>query len=575
MAPVNRREYLKYSGTLASTSLLYSSVVKGKTNKGGQQRRKEKSWKPGPVIDVDSDDSLDEIVEKAANVIPHPRQHAWKKLEQTAFLHFGVNTFTGREWGTGLEDPDVFHPTNFDPTQWMAALKDGGFKSVILTAKHHDGFCLWPSNYTDHDVASSAWRNGQGNVVRATADAAYEAGLQFGFYLSPADLHELKASDGRYGNGSEAKPTVIPTPVESEERNPGRHFMYTLDDYNRYFVNQLYELLTGYGPVNEVWFDGANPAPGTGQTYNYLAWIDIIRELMPEAVIAIGGPDVRWVGNETGIARDSEWSPLPFNGDEPALRSHSPGFSPTSDDLGSREQLAQDPEYLAWYPAEADTSIRPGWFYHADEDDQVMSVGELIDIFYKSVGRNANLLLNVPPDQRGLLHETDVKRLAEFGERLRKTFDTDLAEGAEVDASTAADGHAGGAAVDGTTDSYWTTSGSETTATLIFDLNESQAFNRVLLQENIDIGQRIESFALDVWNGSSWQKIISATTVGYKRLLRFDEVKAQKIRLRIEQSRANPTLASFGLYLVDAPPDFVLDTSDIAISSENADIHKL
>jgi alpha-L-fucosidase len=478
----------------------------------------------------------------------------------------------------------------------MAALKDGGFKSVILTAKHHDGFCLWPSNYTDHDVASSAWRDGHGDVVREVADAAYEAGLQFGFYLSPADLHELKAPDGRYGNGSKAKSTEIPTSVEGEKHNPGRNFTYTLDDYNRYFMNQLHELLTEYGPVNEVWFDGANPAPGTGQTYDYLAWIDIIRELMPEAVIAIGGPDVRWVGNETGIARESEWSPLPFNGDQPALRSHSSGFSPTSEDLGSREQLAQDPEYLAWYPAEADTSIRPGWFYHADEDDQVMSVVELIDIYYKSVGRNANLLLNVPPDQRGLLHAADVKRLAAFGERLRKTFDTNHAErghgrGARppphagspserehdvtVEASSAAPGHAAVDAIDGVTDTYWMANASETTATLTFDLGDPQEFNRVSLQESMGVGQRIESFALDIWDGSSWKEIANATTVGYKRLLRFDEIQAQKVRLRIEQSRANPTLASFGLYFVDAPPDFVLNTSDIAISRESMNTLRL
>lgn len=540
--PISRRDALKYAGVLVGTPLLNSTVGHGKSVP-------VRAATAESVIEVDSDDTIDEIVEKAANVSPTPRQREWQELERTAFIHFGVNTFTGREWGTGLEDPDIFQPTDLDPEQWMAALKDGGFELVILTAKHHDGFCLWPSKYTDHDVGSSSWRDGEGDVVREVAAAAHGAGLKFGVYLSPADLHELEASGGRYDNGSEPTPSEIPTPVEGEEIDANRNFTYTVDDYNRYFLNQLYELLTEYGPIDEVWFDGANPEPGTDQTYNETVWFDLVRELHPDSVIAVGGPDARWVGNEEGVARKSEWSPLPFSNEDPSLRHR--GTNQVASDLGSREQLAQDPNYLAWYPAEADTSIRPGWFYHEEEDDQVMSVEELIETYYKSVGRNANLLLNLPPDQRGRLHDTDVERVAEFGERISETFDTNLAQGASVsDSSPGKDRGRFGAdnAVDGDADTYWQPRPKSSTGELIFDLGEPKRFNCILLQECLDVGQRIESFSLDVWDGASWQETASGTTVGYKRLLRTDTLEARKIRLRITRSRSAPTLASFGLY---------------------------
>ena len=456
-----------------------------------------------------------EVLRRAAHVRPSPQQAAWQSLEFTCFAHFGVNTFTDREWGEGTESPKIFNPTALDARQWAAACKAAGMKLLIVTAKHHDGFCLWPSKYTDHSVASSPWKGGRGDVVREVSEACRAAGIRFGVYLSPWDRHERT-----YGS----------------------------DAYNTYYKNQLRELLTHYGAVAEVWWDGAcGEGPnGKRQVYDWDGYIAVVRACQPNAVIFGMGPDVRWVGNEDGLARESEWSVLPAAG----------VGDQTAADLGHRKYLAAAAaKQLVWYPAECDVSIRPGWFYHASQDNQVKSLAHLLDIYYRSVGRNSVLLLNVPPDRRGLFHENDVARLRELRAVLDETFRTNLARGKHVttDSVNSADPRClPGAIVDGDQQTYWTSAPGVVAATLEIDLGSPVAFDRAMLRENIALGQRIERFALDARIGGQWKTVAEATTVGYQRLLRFPAATTDRVRLRILDSRDCPTLAEFGLYKASA-----------------------
>lgn len=473
-------------------------------------------------IIINPGDSYHAIIEKAANVTPSSRQLTWQKKELTAFIHFGVNTFTGREWGTGKEDPEIFNPKHLDADQWIRVLKDAGFKQVIITAKHHDGFCLWPSRYTKHSVKYSPWENGRGDVVRDVSNACKKYKVGFGVYLSPWDRNYPFYGDTK--------------------------------KYNQYFENQLRELLTNYGQVDEVWFDGANGTGPNGKipVYDFNTWYKIIRKLQPEAVIAIMGPDVRWVGTETGYGRESEWSVVPVNA---ALQKNIAAgsqqdltFKPSGDmkaqDLGGRNKIMQA-KALIWYPAEADVSIRPGWFYHKEQDSLVKSPQKLLDIYYGSIGRNCVLLMNVPPDKEGLISKYDIKNLKEWTRLREQTFKTNLAKGADIKSSN---GIKARAMLDGNNRTFWTTSGSDTTATIEFDLQGTKTFDVFLLQEEISIGQSVEKFELDYWDGNNWKKSTEGTTVGYKRLLRVNPVTTDKVRLKIESSRLNPTLAEFGLY---------------------------
>lgn len=539
--------------------------------------------RPQHVVPVSACDSPEELAVKAGNVVPTQRQLDWQRQELTAFVHFGMNTFTGREWGTGMEDPALFNPTDLDARQWVRTLKDAGFKTIILTVKHHDGFVLYPSRYTDHSVESSPWKNGNGDVLRELTDAADELGMGVGVYLSPADLHEIEAADGRYGNGSPVVDSTIPTLVDGDDRADDvasgelPSFDYAVDDYNRYFLNQLYELLTEYGEINEVWFDGANPKPGIDQSYDEQAWFDLIRSLQPQATIAVGGPDVRWVGNETGLARESEWSVLPFTGEPSATGGEM--VAGAVDSVVSSPQLMRRADFLRWYPAEVDVSIRPGWFYHASQDDAVKSLPRLLSIYQQSVGRNSVLLLNVPPDRRGLIHENDAARLAEFGDAIRAAYDEDLALGA--DASDSGPGSPRGRfapakAVDGDPDTYWRPTRPTEQAQIVLDLGESRTFNTVSLQEAITVGQRIESVAVDAWVDGEWREIAAATTVGYKRIVpTYREVETSRVRIRVTDSRTTPTLSSVGLYLDPNRPkpktyeSFAAALNNVGISNDN------
>lgn len=469
-----------------------------------------------PWVLITADDSKEEIINKASLVTPSTRQLEWQKKEFLAFIHFG----------SGRQTPETFDPKEFDADQWVEVCKNTGMKMLILTTKHHVGFCLWPSKYTDYSVERSPWKDGKGDMVKEVADACKRAGLEFGVYVSPWDRAE-----STYG-----------TPA-----------------YDEFFKNQLRELLTNYGPIAEVWFDGHYGGPEGGrQDYKWDEYYGLIRELQPDAVIAIKGPDARWVGNEKGYARESEWSVLPMapsikvnieEGKEINIDQHFPYLhSERAEDLGSREKLhAMEPPYfLVWYPAETDVSFRPSWSFRPDE--QPHSLEKLLDIYYESIGRNSVLLLNYTPDYRGLIPEEDVQRAKEFRKVLDATFNDNLLERAKVKTSENRKGHKGEAIVDNDTDSYWMTSEGNNKATIEFELAGEKLFNRFLVQEFIQSGQRIEAFSIQSWDGQKWIDIADGTTVGYKRILRFDDVISEKVRLTITSSRGCPTITNCGLY---------------------------
>jgi len=445
--------------------------------------------------------------------VPSPAQLAWQRGELTMFVHFGVNTFTDREWGDGREDPKIFKPTRLDARQWARAAKAAGFKLIILTAKHHDGFCLWPSRYTEHSVKNSPWKNGQGDVVRELSEACRAEGLKFGIYLSPWDRHEKT-----YGDSPR---------------------------YNEYYVNQLTELLTNYGPVAEVWFDGAcGEGPnGKRQEYDWKAFHATVRKLQPNAVMfSDAGPDIRWIGNEQGTAGDPNWSTV-----DPAKWI---AAGKSADGLRDPIRFLQhgDEDGSVWRPGESDVSIRPGWFWHKKEDEKLRSVENLVDLYFKSVGRNSLLLLNVPPNTDGLLSDVDVKRLGEFRSELDRLFRADLARGKRATASSNWRRLPPGDAVDGNPDSYWAAGENQTTGWLEVDLGRPMTFGIAGLQEAIRLGQRVAEYRLEYWDEGAWETIVKGTTIGHKKLDRFEPVTARRVRLFIDRARACPTIAGFSLY---------------------------
>ncbi|MEI7660556.1 MAG: alpha-L-fucosidase [Bacteroidota bacterium] len=442
-----------------------------------------------------------EIYKKAAHVVPTSRQADWQELEFTIFIHFGMNTFTNREWGEKGTSPSLFNPTALDAGQWVATAKMAGARLVIMVAKHHDGFCLWPTRFSDYSIKNSPWKGGKGDILAEVAAACKKQGMKLGVYISPWDINSP---------------------------------LYGTEAYNEHFRNQLTELLTHYGPIDEVWFDGAcGEGPnGKRQVYDWLSYYRVIRKLQPKAVIAISGPDVRWVGTESGYGRETEWSVIPAKA--ATLNEIKAGagkgstreglFFPPGDmmeqDLGSRAKI-EHAAGLIWYPSEVDVSIRPGWFYHQAEDSLVKSPATLEDIWYSSVGRNSVLLLNLPPDRRGLIHENDVAALKKMKTVLDATFGNNLAKDADIFRND---------------------------SLIQLDLRNPAVFDRVMLREDFRHGQKVEAFILETWDGGSWNLICRGTTIGYKRLLRFDPVRSGKIRLRITSSRDVPEILEFGLY---------------------------
>jgi alpha-L-fucosidase len=451
--------------------------------------------------------------------LPSARQLEWQQMEVVGFAHFTVNTFTDREWGNGDEDERVFNPTDFDAGQIVRAFREGGIQELVLTCKHHDGFCLWPSKYTEHSVRNSPWKKGKGDVVREISDACRRYGLKFGVYLSPWD------------------------------RN---HRDYGRPEYLTYYRNQLRELLTGYGPISEVWFDGANGGDGyyggarerrSIDNRTYYDWPTtwrMVRDLQPMAcMFSDGGPDIRWVGNERGIAGDPCWATLnaadfaPGRADEKRLNT---GDRPGTD----------------WLPPECDVSIRPGWFYHASEDHQVKTPRQLLDLYFKSVGRGATLMLNVPPDRRGRICEADLESLRGFRRIRKDIFAHDLARRAKIAASNVRGGKARFGPknlLDGRRDTYWATDDAITTPDVVLELAKPTSFNVVRLREYLPLGQRIEAFAMDQWKDGAWAEFTSGTSIGNCRLVRTGPVTTERVRLRIVRSAACPALAELGLFL--------------------------
>lgn len=440
--------------------------------------------------------TLEQKVDMAARLVPTPQQLEWQQMELTAFLHFGINTFTGREWGDGKENPALFNPTDFDAEQWVRSLKEAGFKMAILTAKHHDGFCLWPTKTTGHSVAASPWKDGKGDVVRELRDACDKYGIKFGVYLSPWDRNA-----SCYGDSPK---------------------------YNEFFIEQLTELLTNYGEVHEVWFDGANGEGPNGkkQEYDWTAILSTIRRLQPRAVTAIMGDDVRWVGNERGLGRETEWSATVLTPGTYARceeQNKALGVKATSKDLGGRDMLVNAKE-LFWYPSEVDVSIRPGWFYHQQEDNQVKSLKHLTDIYFKSVGYNSVLLLNIPPDQCGRISDADVNRLKEFADYRKEIFADNRVKGG-LKAWTARPGD-----------------------TRVYQLKPKSEINVVMLREDISKGQRMEAFTVEALTADGWKEIAKGTTVGYKRLIRIPAVEARQLRVKVDACRLAANISEVAAY---------------------------
>jgi len=494
------------------------------------------------------DHETQELMLKSVACKPHPRQIEWQENEFIAFVHFGVNTFTAREWGNGKEDPALFRPEKLDTDQWCEAMKVAGMKLVIFTAKHHDGFCLWPTRYTTHSTAASPWRNGKGDPLKDLATSCRKFDLKLGVYLSPADLHQIENPAGLYGNQSSYSMRTIPRAVHGRSFADKRTFNFNVDDYNEYFMNQLFELLTEYGPIHEVWFDGAHPKRKGGQQYRYRQWYEMIRKLAPDAVIAIKGPDVRWCGNEAGLTRKAEWSVVPVKGAEENWR----WPDMTAKDLGSLDKMKavlKSGGFLHWYPAETNTSLRHGWFYR-DESQVVKTVDEILDIWRRSVGGNTVFLLNVPPDRDGRLPERDVAVLKEVGRVIKTTFGNNLARGSHASASKVRkEGFEADNILDNNADTCWMPPDWTLSAEVIVNLPSPRTFNLVLLKEQVrEYSQRIAEFAIDAFIDGEWKQVADGTTVGFKRICRTKNVTTDQVRIRIIDSRVCPTICSFGLY---------------------------
>jgi alpha-L-fucosidase len=461
--------------------------------------------------------------------IPSAAQLAWHEMEYTAFLHFTVNTFTDKEWGYGDEDPNIFQPSRFDADAIVLALKSAGVAGFILTCKHHDGSCLWPTKTTDHSIRASSWKGGQGDIVRDLSDAARRAGLRFGVYLSPWDRN-----------------------------NPA----YGSPRYIEIYRQQLTELLTQYGPIFEVWHDGANGGDGyyggarekrTIDKRTYYDWPktwELVRRLQPQAVIFSDvGPDIRWVGNERGIAGDPCWAcydPVGSDGG-PA----SPG------DVREKESPTGTRHGFHWLPAECDVSIRPGWFWHESENARVKTPTQLIDLYYKSAGRGANLLLNVPPNRLGLLQEEDLKSLRDLRSYLQATFADDFARGAKVTGSNVRGkdpSYDAANLIDGRRDTAWATDDEVHVAYAVLEFKRPVAFSVIAVKEDIRYGQRVDAFAVEHWNAGGWEQLAAGTSIGPRKYLRLDRpVTASRVRLRVTQASASPVLTQFSLF--SEPPD--------------------
>lgn len=452
---------------------------------------------------------------------PCERQMEWYRREKSIFFHFGINTFTNREWGDGTEDPQIFNPQKLDCRQWVRAIKEAGFTTAILTAKHHDGFCLWPSKYTEHSVKNSPYKDGKGDIVKEFTDACAEYGIKTGLYLSPWDRHEKTW-------GTEA--------------------------YNDFYVNQIEELFNNYGKIWECWWDGAG---STEARYDFDRWVKTIKKYQPDAVIfgsldATPHVDVRWVGNENGIAGKPCWATV----DEIALRKEINSM------LNSGET---DGEMFA--PAEVDVSIRPGWFYHPEQDKQVRTPENLLKLWFTSVGSNAGLLLNVPPNKDGLLSEADIQSITDFNKMLDESLENNLAEKASVEVNSAAEEEYSGRNVLNNDDnSFYTPKPECSTPEMIFTFDEKIEFNTFILSEMIEFGHKIRGFEISARVDNEWKTLCKGECVGYKCTEHFDVISTDAVKLKITDAVSAPQIRFFGLYRFD---ESYFKTEKMRFSHEN------
>lgn len=456
---------------------------------------------------------------QAIGPTPSKEQLAWHDMEMNAFIHFTTNTFTGKEWGYGDESPEIFNPTDLDVDQWMETLQKAGFKGVILTAKHHDGFALFPSDYTEHDIANSPYKDGKGDLVKEVAESARAHGLKFGIYLSPWDRNRED-----YGEPS----------------------------YVEYYRNQLKEVFTNYGDIFEMWFDGANGGDGYYgganeerriDKQNYYDWpttLAMVEEIQPAVLFfSDAGPDLRWVGNEDGVGGKTNWNTITPD----TLFAGKPGIG---DILQTGSEDGTD-----WIPAEVNTSIRPGWFYHKEEDSLVKSPEELFTTYMQSVGRGSTLLLNVPPDRRGQFHENDVASLLGMRKIIDSVFAENLTENAQISASNfrgESEDYAAANLIDGNADSYWVTDEGIIESSIEIKFDAAKTVNFVLLQENIALGQRVEKFHIAAMIDGKWEQIAEGTTIGYKRILQIPPVETTALKIEFEEAKASPVITNLEIY---------------------------
>ena len=447
--------------------------------------------------------------------LPNSNQVAWQKMEYYAFIHFNMNTFTNKEWGYGDEKPIQFNPSQLDTGQWAKVIKQAGMKGIIITAKHHDGFALWPSKYTDHSVKNSLWRDGKGDLIDELSKSCKDYGLKLGIYISPWD------------------------------RN---HPDYGKPEYVIYFRNQLRELLTQYGDIFEVWFDGANGGDGYYGGANeirkvdkktYYDWpktIQIVRDLQPKAVIfSDAGPDIRWVGNEKGYANETTWSPIYRDSLYPGM--------PNFNDFSSGQENGTH-----WVPTETDVSIRPGWYYHPEEDSKVKSVSKLIDIYYNSVGLNSSLLLNLPVDKRGLIHENEIENLNQLSDYLDQTFSKNYVYKQNIKVSSSVKGFEKMNLIDGNLETYWVSSPDDVKPKFTLNFESPLEANTFMVQEYIQLGQRIQAFTFEIMSNGMWEKVYEGTTIGNKRLIRFKSKRIDAIRFSVSKFKKQGVLNYIGRY---------------------------
>ncbi|MDF2541808.1 MAG: Alpha-L-fucosidase [Herbinix sp.] len=465
-----------------------------------------------------------EFIEQITAVVPTKNQLEWQRLEFTAFFHYGINSFTDREWGTGTDDISLFQPRRLNTDQWCESLKRAEIKACIITAKHHDGFCLWNTTYTKHSVMHTPF---QRDIVKELSISCQKYGIKLGIYLSPWDKHEET-----YGQGKA---------------------------YDDYFCNQLTELMTNYGELYTVWFDGAcGEGPnGKKQIYDWNRYYNLIRKLQPNAVISVSGPDVRWCGNEAGDCRASEWSVVPAKlfsqkaiaeasqqEDNDAFRDRK--INEMDQDLGSRAVLEQTDNYI-WYPAEVDTSIRPGWFYHESEDDKVRSIEELRDIYLKSVGGNSVLLLNIPPHKDGYLTEFDVMRLQELGDFIRDSFDNSVYKDFSISANQEEEGYEAINLLENNERS-WKPKDYAPEAEIVITFNKAKCLSYLVIMEQITYSQRIEEFSLYLWVEDAWKLEYRGTTIGYKKICPLENIMSDKIKIVFDAYRKCPIINHIGIY---------------------------